>query len=70
MDQGITLAEHCPENIEGITPFHTAAENGHITRLLQLLAYPMHNLRLFILANYGSLTNYLLVAEIHSIVKG
>ena len=63
MDQGITPAEHCPESIVGITPFHMAAENGHITRLLQLLAHPMHSLRLFILANYGSLTNYLTVAR-------
>ena len=64
-----TIKEQCPQNIEGITPFHMAALNGHITRLLEFLADPMHSSRLFILANYGSLTNYITIAERQEIVN-
>ena len=64
-----TIKEQCPENIEGITPFHVAAENGHIARLLEFLADPMHSSRLFSLANYGSLTKYITIAERHNIVN-
>ena len=37
-----TVQEQCPQNIEEITPFQMAAENGHITKLLEFLADPMH----------------------------
>jgi penicillin V acylase-like amidase (Ntn superfamily) len=46
-----------------------AAENGHITRLLEFLADPMHSWRLFILANYGSLTNYIKITKRHKIIN-
>jgi hypothetical protein len=46
-----------------------AAENGHIMKLLEFLADPMHKSRLFIIANYGRLTNYITIAERHGIVN-
>ena len=64
-----TIQEQMPSNNEGITPFQMAAENGHIIKLLEFLADPMDKSRLFIIANYGRLTNYITIAERHGIVN-